>query len=113
MPKAIKKRTAKKKKPETVEIKNTAMEALDTIKEKKRLLIYIAAALGIIIILIASFVFYSSSLKKKAYSLELEAYNYYYNGNLKVSLPDEERMKKSLELFQESFKIKSSPVTQF
>ena len=54
MPKAIKKRTAKKKKPETVEIKNTAMEALDTIKEKKRLLIYIAAALGIIIILIAS-----------------------------------------------------------
>lgn len=113
MPKAIKKKKAKKKKPETVEIKNTAMEALEIIKEKKRLSIYIAAALGIVIILIAGFVFYSSSLKKKAYSFELEAYNYYYNSNLKVSLPDKERMNKSLELFQESFKIKPSPVTQF
>ncbi len=52
-------------------------------------------------------------MKKKAYSFEAEAYNYYYESLLSLPLSQEERWKKALELFRKSLEIKSTPMAQF
>lgn len=113
MPKAIKKRVTKKIGLKEEEVKSAAVRSLGVIKEKKRIFILILIALGIVVISTIAFMLYSSSMKEKAYSFEREAYNYYYKVNLKTPLTDEERWRKSLELFQNAIKVKSTPTVQF
>lgn len=113
MPKAIKKRVTKKVGLKEEEVKSTAVYSLNLLKEKKKVFIYILLALVISVILTIAFIFYSSSVKKKAYAFEREAHSYYYNINLKNPLTDEERWKKSLELFQKAIEVKSTPLKQF
>lgn len=113
MPKAIKKRVTKKIGLKEEEVKSAAVRSLGVIKEKKRIFILILIALGIVVISTIAFMLYASSIKEKAYSFEKEAYNYYYGVNLKTSLTDEERWRKSLELFQKAIEVKSTPVAQF
>jgi len=109
MPKPIKKRIEKKAVIEEEEVKGIVTHALETIKERKKGLIYISSVVGVILILFVAGLIYLSSIKEKAYSFEKEAYSYYYNTNLN----EEERWKKSLELFQKAIEIKSTPVVQF
>lgn len=113
MPKAIKKKVTKKTGLKESEIKGIAVRLLDLIKERKRIFIFTVLVLGVVVISTIAFVVYSSFMKGKAYSFERDAYNYYYNTNLKNPMNDEERWKKALELFQKANKAKSIPVVQF
>jgi tetratricopeptide (TPR) repeat protein len=113
MPKAIKKRVAKKPGLKEEEVKSRAFETITLLKEKKKVLIYGLSALALAAILAIVFILYSSSLKKKAYDYERDAYNYYYNINLKNPMTEEERWKKALELFQKAVEVKSTPSAQF
>ncbi len=113
MPKAIKKKIVKKTGLEEEEVKGAVIRSLDKIRQKKKGLIYAISALGVIIVLSIALMFYLSSTKEKAYTLEKDAYNFYYNIDLKNPLPETERWKKSLELFQKAIGIKSTPVAQF
>ncbi len=113
MPKAIKKRVTKKIGVKEEEVKSVAIRSLDILKKKKRIFILILLALGIVVISTIAFMLYSSSIKEKAYSFEREAYNYYYEINLKPPLSAEERWRKSLELFQKAIEVKSTPAVQF
>jgi tetratricopeptide (TPR) repeat protein len=113
MPKPIKKRVKKKTGLEEEEVKSKALETLRLLQQKKRVLIYAVVAFGILSILVATMIIYSSYLKKRAYDLELEGYRYYYNLNLTSPISDEQRWKKSLKLFQKAVNIKSTPVAMF
>ena len=113
MPKVIKKKVVKKTGLEEEELKGAVIRSLDKIKQKKRGLIYAVSALGVIIILTVVLMVYFSSIKEKAYILEKDAYNYYYNIDVKNPLPETERWKKSLELFQKAIGIKPTPLAQF
>jgi tetratricopeptide (TPR) repeat protein len=115
MPKPIKKRVTKKTVFKEPEVKNVAMRALDFIKERKKQLIITVSALCIIAVLYIAFMFYTSSLNKKAYSLEMDAYNYYYGVNLPggLKLTTEERWKKALELYKKSLEVKVTPTALF
>jgi len=113
MPKSIKKKVVKKTGLEEEEVKSAVLRSLDKIKEKKRALIYTVSALGGIIILVIVLLFYFSSVKEKAYAFEMDAYNYYYNINLKNPLSEVERWKKSLDLFQKAIETKPTPWAQF
>jgi tetratricopeptide (TPR) repeat protein len=113
MPKPIKKKARKKTRLDEEEVKSRALETISRLKEKRRILIYALSAVGIIVILTGAMMLYSSSVKKKAYVYEQNAYNYYHKINLKDPLSDEQRWKKSLELFQKSADIKVTPTVQF
>jgi lipopolysaccharide biosynthesis regulator YciM len=113
MPKPIKKRVKKKIGLEEEEVKSRALETIRLLQQKRKVLIYVVVVFGILSILAASMIIYSSYLKKRAYDLELEGYRYYYNLNLTSPMSDEQRWKKSLELFQKAVNIKSTPVAMF
>lgn len=113
MPKAIKKRVTKKIGLKEEDVKSAAVRSLDIIKNKKRIFILILLVLGIAVISTIAFMLYSSSIKEEANSFEKEAYNYYYDINLKTPLTDEERWRKSLELFQKAIEVKSTSAVQF
>ncbi len=113
MPKPIKKRVSKKTVIKEEEIRSTAKRAVDFIKERGKSLIIILTIVIAVIILFLVIVSYNSSLKKKAYALEIEAYNYYYGINLKASMTEEERWKKALELYKKSVETKVTPTALF
>jgi predicted Zn-dependent protease len=113
MPKPIKKKTRKKTRLDEEGVKSRALETVQLLKEKRKILIYTLSAIVVVVILAVALIVYSSSVRKKAFSYELDAYNYYYNVNLRETLTDEQRMKKSLELFEKSSDIKSTPAVQF
>ena len=74
MPKPIKRRVSKKKRPDEEEVKGKALETLNLLRQKKKVLIYSLSAIGFIIIVALILIIYSSSIKKEAYSFEIESY---------------------------------------
>jgi tetratricopeptide (TPR) repeat protein len=115
MPKPIKKRVTKKTVFKDTEVKDITTQILDFIEERKRQLILIALIIGISIISYIVFMFYTSSLSREAYSLERDAYNYYYGINLPegIKLTAEERWNKALELYKKSIEVKVTPTALF
>ncbi|MBI4698031.1 MAG: tetratricopeptide repeat protein [Nitrospirae bacterium] len=113
MPKVIKKKIVKKVKLQEEEVKSAAMRSLDLIKERKKTAVYVLAGFVIAVVLIAGLMFYFSSAESKARTLAKEANDYYYNINLKTPMPETERWKKSLDLFQRSIASKATPSAQY
>lgn len=113
MPKPIKKRVSKKPVLKEEEIRGSFTQILEFIKEKKKAFLSITAVIIGVIVLSIIAIYYNSSLKKKAYSLETEAYNYYYGINLKEDISEEERWRKALELYKKSVETKVSPTALF
>lgn len=121
MPKVIKKRLTKKIPLREEKSKGITTHAIDLIKfvrnlrGKRKEFILLLSALIIAISVFVGFKAYATSLTKKAYSIEMEAYNHYYGmiRSEKDPLTAEERWKKALELYTESFKIKPTSLRQF
>jgi tetratricopeptide (TPR) repeat protein len=113
MPKVIKKRVAKKKPVQENEVKSAALQALYKIKERQKHLIIAVSIVAAVVILYVLFALYSSSLNKKAYSIEKEAYNIYYGAKSAEPMPDEEKWKKALELYEKSVDVKVTPTALF
>jgi tetratricopeptide (TPR) repeat protein len=113
MPKVIKKRPAKKKSVQENEVKSAAMEALDKIKERQKQVIIGVAIVVAVLVLYSAFAIYSSSLSSKAYTLERDAYKYYYGEIADKSMSEVERWKKALELYKQSVDAKATPSALF
>ena len=113
MPKVIKKRPAKKKPVQENEVKSAALEALDKIKERQKQVIIGVSIVVAIVVLYAAYAIYSSSMSDKAYSLERDAYKYYYGEMADKSLSEEARWKKALELYKKSVDAKVTPSALF
>ncbi len=113
MPKPIKKRVSKKPVLKEEEIKGTFTQAIEFIRKKKKSFLIILTAMIAVIIISLIIISYNSSLKKKAYALEIEAYKYYYGINLKESMSDEDRWRKALELYKKSVETKPSSTALF
>lgn len=113
MPRPIKKRAPKKKAPKEDNVKSAALQALDTLRQRQKKIIIAASVIIGIILIYVIFSLYTSSAAKKAYSLEMEAYNQYYAEISDTSLPAEEKWKKALELYRQSVDIKATPTAVF
>ena len=113
MPKIIKKRSARKKAVQENEVKSAALQALDKIKQRQKQVVTGVSVVAALIILYVIFALYSSSMSKKAYSLEMKAYNIYYSDTSGESMSEEDRWKKALELYKKSVDIKASPTALF
>ncbi len=113
MPKVIKKKASKKKPIQENEVKGAALRTLGIIRERQKKIIITASVVAGIVILYIAFMLYSSSLTKRAYSLETEAYNYYYGININKDMSEEDRWEKAKELYQKSNDIKTTPTVLF
>ncbi len=112
MPRAIKKKTPRKKNVPEKEVKSAALHALEELRKRQKQAIIAASAVVAVIILYVIYALYSSSAARKAYSLETEAYKYYYATGDEV-LTGKDRWKKALELFQKSVDIRPTPTALF
>ncbi len=113
MPKIIKRRPVKKKLADETEVTTHARHALDAIKAKQRQTITIISAIAVVAFLLVAFKFYMSSQSEKIFDLQREAFTYYYKEKPHDTLPDAERWKKALELFQKSVDVKITPTALY
>lgn len=109
MPKAIKKRVAKKISGPESEVKDKLASLKDTIKERKKTALRYGAIILLTIIAISGFLFYNYTSKKKARMLEYEAYKIYQNIYQTQSINRDERYKKALDMFKKSYDTRKSP----
>jgi len=112
MPKIIKKKAPKKKAVQADEVKSAAFHALDVIKERQKAIIIGVAAISVIVILFIIFSLYSTSRYKKAGTLQIDANNYYY-GITDAEAPEEQRLKKAIDIYNQSLNIKATPLALF
>lgn len=113
MPKPIKKRITKKSVTKEDEVKSTLLHGFHFMKEKKRPALVVASVAGAILALFLVVSFYNASVKKEAYTLELQAYEYYYGTSPDGAMTEEARWKKAAELFQKSVEKRSTPAAVF
>jgi len=113
MPKVIKKRSVKKKTVQSDEVKSVAFQAVEALKKKQQQVIIVVSAIVAVFVLLVVFSMYSSSQYKKAYSIEMDANQYYYGAGGDESLTQEDRWKKAMELFQQSVDAKATPTALF
>jgi tetratricopeptide (TPR) repeat protein len=113
MPKVIKKRPAKKKPGQEDEVKSAALQALEKLKNRQKQAIIIVSVILAIFLLYVIFMFYSSSVDRKAYALEKEAYNTYYGVRAGDSMSEADRWKKALELYKKAVDVKATPTAMF
>lgn len=114
MPKPIKKKIRKRKAPvREEEINGTYSRVWDFVNRGKRQFMTGLLSIIAITVIILTAMYYNSSLKEKAYALEVEAYNYYYGINPAEDLTDKERWEKALELYKKSVETRATPSALF
>lgn len=101
MPKVIKKHSLKKELTEE-DLKDTVSDIREKLRQKKRIMIYSAAAFVILLLFIAALFAHIRSAANKALELEAAGYSFYYNAEM---IPAE-RYKKALEMFKASYEIR-------
>lgn len=108
MPKIIKKKVVQKKAIQEDEVKGFALDAMKEVKERQKQLIIAGAVAAAILALYMTFSMYSSSLKADAAAIEMKANDYHYGVVVEGSMSDEERLKKAIELYEESVDVKAT-----
>ncbi len=113
MPKAIKKRTSRKAVDTETEVTERLATFKDTLRERQKTAIQIAAGALVILIAITGFFLYSSSVKKKAGEYEFQAYKI-FNSTTRMQPGNKGgQYKKALDMFQKAYDTKKSPVSLF
>jgi len=113
MPKAIKKRIAKKPADAEEEVKSKLAHLQDTLKERQKTVLKYGAIILVVVFAVTGFLFYTYSSQQKAKELEYEAYKVYYNVYQKQPLSREEQYKKALDIFRKAYDTRKSPVALF
>lgn len=112
MPRVIKKQSDKKSSSEK-EIHETIVDIKDKLKHRQKVLIISLIAFLVVIGSVAGFVLYNKSASNKALSLEYEGYKHYYGQFNATPDPSDDRYKKALEKFTESYNTKKNPNVLF
>lgn len=114
MPKVIKKKTQQKKalSPE-MEIHGTIEDIREVLKRRQRMLSVAGLIVITAIIVVSGVLYYSYSTRSQAQRLEYEAYGAYTSEQQAQSAAEEERLRKALDLFQQSYGKKESPRVLF
>lgn len=105
---AIKKQPGKKISTER-EIQETLVDIKDRLKQRQKILIFSIIAFLVIISSVAGFILYNKSASDKASLLEYEGYKLYYGQFQTDTEPSDDRYKKALEKFRESYNTKKNP----
>lgn len=111
MPKPIKKKAPKKKKASEDEVKEKLSDLRDTLQQRQKdFMKYVSVAL-IIIVIIGGYMIYSKRAGSKADQLRQEAYTVYHSPERTGQTTPGTKYQRALELFQESYDTRKSPIT--
>lgn len=108
MPDIQKKQSDRKTTPER-EIQETIENIKERLKYRQKKLVIFVIAFILIIASITGFVIYNKSASDKAASLEYEGYKLFYGKDQAKSETSQDRYKKALEKFKESYNAKKNP----
>ena len=109
MPRAIKKKAAKKNIQAETEIRDKLGNIRDTLKEKqKTVLVYSLIGLSAVLVF-AVILFYQRTEGQKSRELENSAYNTFYNLSQQTNMSKQEQYQKALDLFQQAYNKRKSP----
>lgn len=112
MPKAIKKRTAKKTKSEE-EIKTIVRSTRDYISEKRKILLPSIVIVSALILIVGGILIYRSTQIKRANALEYDAYKTYHGLYQKQLADQSTRYQQALDKFKKAYSIRKSPYSLF
>lgn len=108
MPIAIKKRDKKKITTEE-DIKDSAIDIRDRLKQRQRMLIYSAGVFVAVILVIIFLVIHVKENKEMALELEYEGFKLFYGDYGAQTISPADRYKEALEIFKKSFAKKKKP----
>jgi len=108
MPRAIKKR-AKKKGSDEIDVQEKLADIKDTFARKQKTVIMYGLGALAVIVVVAGFFIYRSTMKEQARQLEYEAYKVFYNEYSSGQTPPKERFQKALDLFKRAYAKHNSP----
>jgi tetratricopeptide (TPR) repeat protein len=108
MPKPIKKRIEKKTTPEEG-LKETVEDLKVRLKQRQRILVYSLIIFSALTVAVVSFVLYNKATANRASDLELEGYRLFHGDYATQSVSPEDRYKKALKMFQDSYEKKKKP----
>jgi tetratricopeptide (TPR) repeat protein len=109
MPKAIKKRSSKKIAGTEEEVKDKLSNLKDVIQERRKTVLRYGAIVLVVLFTIPALLIYNHTTKKKAKTLEYEAYKIYQNIYQAQPLSPEERFRRALDMFKKSYDTRKSP----
>jgi tetratricopeptide (TPR) repeat protein len=113
MPKAIKKRIAKKTTDTESEVREKLTGLKDTIKERQKTVLKFGIAVVAILVALTVVLVSSYNSRQKAKSLEYTGYKIYYS-KVQAQAPEREaQYKKALDVFKEAFDIRKSPFSLY
>ena len=113
MPKAIKKRIAKKPIDSETEVKQKISSLTDTFRQRQRFAFIAVISVLVVLIAVIGIFWYSHSSQKKAKILENEAYESFYSSPQPTATNADEQYKKALDLFKKAYDTKKSPFSLF
>jgi predicted negative regulator of RcsB-dependent stress response len=113
MPKAIKKRVAKKTDTPEEGVQTTLSNLKDTFLERQSTALKIGIGILVIIIAVVSFLVYSYTKETSAKKLEYEAYKIYYSRGPIQPANREEQYMKALNAFRKAYDTSKSPFSLY
>jgi predicted negative regulator of RcsB-dependent stress response len=113
MPKAIKKRIAKKTGDTETEVKERLSSLKDTLRHRQKTVLKFGVVIIVVLAVLVGFLVHSYTAQKKARTLEYEAYKIYYS-NPQVQGPDKQgQYKTALDMFRKAYDASKSPLSLF
>jgi TolA-binding protein len=109
MPKAIKKRATRPQKTES-EIGSIVDRVKETTSGRERHILVSSVAVVAVIVLVLGAFLYWSNVRSRAAILRYEGYKAYQGLYTPVELPEEERARRALEKFRESYELQETPL---
>ncbi|MEW6569558.1 MAG: tetratricopeptide repeat protein [Nitrospirota bacterium] len=110
MPKAIKKRVAKKPLTTEEDVKQRLSTLKNTFRQRQKIVLLVTAGMLAILIAFAGFMIYSHNLQKKARMLEYGAYKIFHN---QAQNDSGERYQKAMDMFRKAYDTKKSPISLY
>jgi tetratricopeptide (TPR) repeat protein len=113
MPKAIKKKIAKKTTSAETDVKDRLVSLRDMIKNRQKTAMKYAGVFLVIIVAVGGLLVYSVTSRNKARMFENEGYSIYYNNNKEKFMNKKDQYQKALDMFEKAYNMRKSPLSLF
>ena len=113
MPKAIKRRIAKRTDTPEEEVQEKLSTLRDTLQQRQSFVLKIGIGIIVIVAAVIIFLAYSYNAGTKAKKIEYEAYNMFYSREPQQTANREEHYRKALGSFQKAYDTKQSPFSLY
>ncbi len=113
MPKAIKKKVPKKTETPEQEVQEKLSDLKGTLSKRRRTVLAVGAAILVVVLALAGFLFYSYNRGLEATRLEVQGYNVYHSRASQAQEDKASRYRNALGIFSKAYATKKSPFSLY